>query len=97
MKKTTRPSAPRVEHARLASSHPLLRIAVAAALATTITGLGGLLFGPISEARTRQLAAAFTVTPAKGALAAARLPAPLPHNVVDRHPTGSVPPTRTSG
>jgi hypothetical protein len=38
------------------AGHPLLRIAVAAALATTITWLGGLLFGPVSDARARQLA-----------------------------------------
>jgi hypothetical protein len=36
--------------------YPLLRLIVAAALATTITWLGGLLFGPVSDARARELA-----------------------------------------
>lgn len=36
--------------------HPLLRLAVAAVLATAITWAGGLLFGPVSDARARQLA-----------------------------------------
>jgi hypothetical protein len=36
--------------------YPLLRLVVAAALSTAITWLGGLLFGPMSETRARQLA-----------------------------------------
>jgi len=42
--------------------HPLLRVALAAALATVITWLGGLLFGPVSDARARQLAQSMSAT-----------------------------------
>ena len=43
--------------------HPLVRVAVAAVLATTITWLGGLLFGPVSDARARQLAEGMSAAP----------------------------------
>lgn len=36
--------------------HPLMRIAIAVSLSTTITWLGGMLFGPVSDTRARQLA-----------------------------------------
>jgi hypothetical protein len=51
----------------LGLAHPLLRIVIAAALATTITWLGGLLFGPLSDARARQLAHGMSATPQRGA------------------------------
>lgn len=51
-------------HLTTFARHPLPRIAAAALAATTITWLGGLLFGPVAETRARQLAAAMQPAPA---------------------------------
>lgn len=52
-----------IHHTTLARQS-LLRIAAAAFAATTITWLGGMLFGPVADTRARQLAVALQAAPA---------------------------------
>ncbi len=78
-------------------AHPLLRIGVAATLATTITWLGGLMFGPLSDARARQLAQGMSATPQRGAEVAASSAVMNAHAAARTLPSGPAAQARMSG